>query len=73
MKLKSTTNQLQKKTANQIQQIIGPSFNVLTTEQQRAGLYKILQTEKFVVYLVFALIIILSSFNIFLSIKHDGY
>ena len=54
-----------KKTANQIQQIIGPSFNVLTTEQQRAGLYKILQTEKFVVYLVFGLIIILSSFNIF--------
>ena len=54
-----------KKTANQIQQIIGPSFNVLTIEQQRAGLYKILQTEKFVVYLVFALIIILSSFNIF--------
>jgi len=51
--------------AQQIQQIMGPSFNVLTIEQQRAGLYKILQTEKFVVYLVFTLIIILSSFNIF--------
>ena len=54
-----------KKTKNQINNIVGKKFNVLLLDQQREGLYKILQTEKLVVYLVFGLIITLSSFNIF--------
>ena len=53
------------KTKNQINEMLGKEFNVLLLDQQREGLYKILKTEKLVVYLIFGLIITLSSFNIF--------
>ena len=38
---------------------------MLTFAEQREGLFKILKTEKVVVYIVFSLILILSSMNIF--------
>ena len=56
---------LLKNTKNQIKKIVGEEYSVLMLNEQREGLYKILKTEKLVVYLVFGLIITLSSFNIF--------
>ena len=44
---------------------IGDNYNILTSLEQRVGLYKILKTEKLVVYLVFGIILLLSSINIF--------
>ena len=44
---------------------IGDNYNILTSLEQRLGLYKILKTEKLVVYLVFGIILLLSSINIF--------
>ena len=49
----------------QIEKKIGAAFNVLTFAEQREGLFKILKTEKLVVYIVFSLILILSSMNIY--------
>jgi len=53
------------KTKNQIEKKIGSTFDVLTFAEQREGLFKILKTEKLVVYIVFSLILILSSMNIY--------
>ena len=53
------------KTKAQIAKKIGPDFDVLTFAEQREGLFKILKTEKVVVYIVFSLILILSSMNIY--------
>ena len=44
---------------------IGDNYNILTSLEQRSGLYKILKTEKLVVYLVFGIVLLLSSLNIF--------
>ena len=52
-------------TKREIKDKIGESFNVLTSTDQRLGLYKILETEKLVVYLVFGIVLLLSSINIF--------
>ena len=52
-------------TKREIKDKIGESFNVLTSTDQRLGLYKILETEKLVVYLVFGIVFLLSSINIF--------
>jgi lipoprotein-releasing system permease protein len=52
-------------TKNEIKKTIGPEFVVLTDIEQRAGLYKILQTEKLVVYFVFLIVLFLSAINIF--------
>ena len=48
-----------------IKAALGSDFLVLTDVEQRAGLYKILQTEKLVVYFVFFIVLFLSAINIF--------
>lgn len=52
-------------TKSEIKKTLGPNFKVLTDIEQREGLYKILQTEKLVVYLVFLIVLFLSAINIF--------
>ena len=52
-------------TKEKIKGTLGPDFLVLTNVEQRAGLYKILQTEKLVVYFVFFIVLFLSAINIF--------
>ena len=44
-------------TKEKIKGALGSDFLVLTDVEQRAGLYKILQTEKLVVYFVFFIVI----------------
>ena len=53
-----------KETKSIIKNKIGEEYIVLTSIEQRAGLYKILQTEKLVVYIVFGIVLLLSSINI---------
>ena len=52
-------------TKEKIKGALGSGFLVLTNVEQRAGLYKILQTEKLVVYFVFFIVLFLSAINIF--------
>ncbi len=53
------------KTKNDLKNIIGDHLDVLSFSEIRSGLYKILETEKLVVYAIFSMILILSSLNIF--------
>ena len=54
-----------KKTKEDLKRILGGKFSVKTEIEQREGLYKILKTEKLVVYFVFFIILFLSAINIF--------
>lgn len=56
----------------QIQNVIGDEFNVLGFSEQRESLFKILRTEKLIVYIVFSIILLLSSFNIFFLLSMMG-
>ena len=49
----------------ELEDLIGDRYSVLTIEEQHAALYKILKTEKLMVFLIFSFILIISSFNIF--------
>ena len=53
------------KTKDDIKNIVGEDFMVMSFSEIREGLYKILETEKLVVYAIFSMILILSSLNIF--------
>ncbi len=61
-----------KETKLAIKNKIGEEYIVLTSIEQRAGLYKILQTEKLVVYIVFGIVLLLSSINIFFLLTMMG-
>ncbi len=52
-------------TKQKLKLTLGPDFSVLTDVEQREGLYKILKTEKLVVYFVFFMVLFLSAINIF--------
>ena len=53
------------KIITEIRNIVGNNYNVLTIEEQHSDLYKILKTEKLIVFIIFSFILIISSFNIF--------
>ena len=53
------------KTKEELKKVLGGKFSVKTEIEQREGLYKILKTEKLVVYFVFFIILFLSAINIF--------
>lgn len=48
---------------------IGPDFKVLTSEEQHASLYKILRIEKLFVFIALSFIVLIASFNIYVSIS----
>ena len=56
----------------EIQNVIGDEFNVLGFSEQRESLFKILRTEKLIVYIVFSIILLLSSLNIFFLLSMMG-
>ena len=47
-----------------IQPILGPSFLVQNKYQQNADLYKIMQIEKWIIFAILALIMVVASFNL---------
>lgn len=48
----------------QIQQLMGPAFDVRNRLQQNAVLYKVMRTEKWAVYAILTFILIIAAFNI---------
>lgn len=54
--------------ANQLQAALGSDFKVQTKEQLNEVFYKVINTENFVSYLIFTLIIIIALFNVIGSI-----
>ena len=60
------------KVKTQIENVIGSEFSVLGFSEQREGLFKILRTEKLIVYIVFSIILLLSSLNIFFLLSMMG-
>ncbi len=65
LELKINEKQDVYKIKSDIKNIVGDDYNVLTIEEQHSDLYKILKTEKFIVFIIFSFILIISSFNIF--------
>jgi ABC-type lipoprotein release transport system permease subunit len=57
-------NVTQKKVQKKIQQLVGEDFTVKTQVQQEAALYKIMQAENLIVFLILSFIFIIASFNI---------
>lgn len=54
---------------DQLQQVLGADFRVLTNDEVHGGLYKVLSYEKFFVFLTFSVIIAIASINIFFSLN----
>ena len=52
-------------TKEEIKNLLGEDYKVMSFAEIRGGLYKILETEKLVVYAIFSMILILSSLKIF--------
>lgn len=65
LELKINEKQDMYKIKSDIKNIVGNDYNVLTIEEQHSDLYKILTTEKLIVFIIFSFILIISSFNIF--------
>ena len=65
LELKINEKQDVYKIKSDIKNIVGDDYNVLTIEEQHSDLYKILTTEKLIVFIIFSFILIISSFNIF--------
>ena len=65
LELKINEQQDIEKIKTEIKNIVGNDYNVLTIEEQHSDLYKILKTEKLIVFIIFSFILIMSSFNIF--------
>lgn len=53
-----------RKLAAQVGQIVGPGFEVLTREQQRADMYRILRVEKWGVFFVGVMVLVVASLSI---------
>ncbi|WP_153797799.1 FtsX-like permease family protein [Foetidibacter luteolus] len=47
----------------QIEKVLGPSFKVQTRYEQNQGLYSIMQMEKWVIYGILSLILVVAAFN----------
>ncbi|MFO8054835.1 MAG: FtsX-like permease family protein [Bacteroidales bacterium] len=58
-----------KQTARQLQQTLGNEFNVQTRIQQQQILHKILQSEKWMTFLILSLILIIATFNVIGSLS----
>ena len=65
LELKINEKQDVYKIKSDIKNIVGDDYSVLTIEEQHSDLYKILKTEKLIVFIIFSFILIISSFNIF--------
>jgi lipoprotein-releasing system permease protein len=50
--------------SEELQQKLGEDFSVQTKEQLNEVMYKVLNTENFVIYLIFTLIVIIALFNV---------
>ena len=66
VKLKDGANQ--SKVQDQLLKVLGPSFSILTNDEQHRDLYRILKIEKLFMALSFALLIAVASINIFFSL-----
>jgi lipoprotein-releasing system permease protein len=47
----------------EIQQVLGPAYSVQTRYEQNQGLYTVMRTEKWVIYVVLTLILAVAAFN----------
>ena len=65
LELKINEKEDNDKIKTEIRNIVGGDYSVLTIEEQHSNLYKILKTEKLIVFIIFSFILIISSFNIF--------
>ena len=67
IKLKSNTND--KNIAERLKSTLGDKFEVKTQREQHALIYKMMNTEKVVTYLIFTLILIIAVFNVIGSVS----
>ena len=64
IELKLIDNSNPDKVSNQLQNQLGNSYKVQTKEQLNEVFYKVINTENFVSYLIFTLIVIIALFNV---------
>lgn len=54
---------------NRLKQILGPAFDVKNSDEQHSVILRTIKIEKLFVYLIFAFILSISSFNIFFALS----
>lgn len=64
IEIKLLNNESSEVFASELQQILGDDFKVETRAQLNALFYKVINTENFVSYLIFTLIVIIALFNV---------
>jgi len=67
IKLKQNTND--KNVATTLKSLLGDGFDVKTQREQHALIYKMMNTERIVTYLIFTLILIIAVFNVIGSVS----
>ncbi len=63
LEIKVRENMDKKKFQNQLQELLGTSFSVKNRYQQNEILYKIMESEKWAIFLILSFILIIASFN----------
>lgn len=68
LEIKITQGFDQKKVLNEIRSITGDNFNVLNRYQQNELFYRIMRSEKWAIFFILTLILLIASFNIIASL-----
>lgn len=63
IEMKTNNSVSESKLISQLTEILGPNHKVLTRYQQNKTLYAIMQSEKWAVYIILALVMVIASFN----------
>lgn len=55
--------------ADALKSTLGPSFNILTSDEQHASLYRAIKIEKLVAYLVFVIVLLIACLNLYIAVS----
>ena len=69
IEIKLKTNSNEEGVANYLKLVLGKGFEVKTQREQHALVYKMMNTERIVTYLIFTLILVISVFNVIGSVS----
>jgi lipoprotein-releasing system permease protein len=69
LEIKVTPNQSVNQVQQQLQQLLGPDFKILNSDQQHLSLLRAVKVEKMFVFITFAFILLIASINIFFSLS----
>ena len=68
IELKTAKNQSIEDIKDNLQAILGTNYKVCNSDEMHSALYKAIEIERFITYLIFVFILLLASLNIFLAL-----